>query len=280
MTYLVYTPSPPLSMYIKRLYYVNAPFPYLREKILPMPLVELKVNIAGAYQVYQADNAQPFATCAESWVVGLMSTYHIADRPNEARRIGVTFKLGGAYPFLRTPLSELCGQFVPLDAIWGSLATEIHEQLCAAPSIQARFELLERLLLERLAEAPCGLRAIRYAVEQIAAQHGALSIRTLSDHMGMSQKHLIAQFNQMVGGTPKLVARLYRFAHLVSSIDPIQPIDWTRVAHDYLFYDQSHFSHEFAAFTGHNPTEYLRLRRRMCTESPENTPYLHRLPTG
>ena len=167
-----------------------------------------------------------------------------------------------------------------LDAIWGRFAAELRERLYAAPTIQARFALLEQFLLARLCEAPQGLKAVQYAVAEIARQHGALSIRELSESMGMSQKHLIVQFKQMVGCTPKELGRLYRFADVLASIDLTQPVDWTLVAHQFHFHDQSHFIRDFREFTGNTPTDYLRLRRQMHAEKPDRTQHLRLLPIG
>jgi len=255
MTCTFYIPSPPLNTYINHLYCPNDPISYPRAKILPTPFLDLKINFGGAFQVYAADQTKAVATCAESWCVGLWSAYHIVDWPADKQYIGVNFKPGGAYPFLRLPLSELHNQVVSLDAIWGHCAAEIRERLYAAPTIQARFTLLEQFLLARLYDASTGLKAVQYAVEEITRHHGALSIRALSDHIGMSQKHLIAQFKQMVGGTPKELARLHRFAHILYSIDTTQPVDWTQVAHQSCYFDQSHFNKDFEAFTGHNPSD-------------------------
>ena len=143
----------------------------------------------------------------------------------------MSFKPGGAYPFLKLPLSELHNQIVPLDALWGRCADEIRERLYAEPTIQARFALLERLLLARLCEAPHGLNIVQAAVAVIARQHGALSIRALCEQIGISQKHLITQFKRMVGGTPKELARLDRFKHILQSIEPAKPVDWSMIAH-------------------------------------------------
>ena len=118
------------------------------------------------------------------------------------------------------------------------------------------------------------------AVAEIARHHGTLSIRELSESMGMSQKHLIVQFKQMVGCTPKELGRLYRFADLLDSIDPTQPVDWTLVAHQFYFHDQSHFIRDFREFSGHTPTDYLRLLRQMHAEKPDRTRHLRLLPIG
>jgi AraC-like DNA-binding protein len=280
MTYTRYIPSPPLDSYITCLYCPNGPIAYPCEKILPMPSLDLKVNFGDAFPVYDGKQSEPLAACAESWCVGLWNTYHIVNWPINRQYLGVVFKPGGAYPFLQLPLSELHNQVVSLDAIWGPFAAEIREQLYAAPTKQTRFVLFEQFLCARLQEVPPGLKTVRYAIGQIARQHGVVSIRDLSDQIGMSQKHLIAQFKRMIGGTPKELARLCRFAHLLSSINPTQPVDWTWVAHQFRYYDQSHLNRDFEAFTGHNPTDYLQLRRQVQASNPEHTRYLRLLPAG
>jgi AraC-like DNA-binding protein len=280
MTYIFHIPSPPLNFYIKRFYYPNESLPLPREKILPLPALDLKINFGGGFQVYDANQGEPFTTLTESWVLGLWTKYHIVDWPSDLQFLGMSFKPGGAYRFLGLPLSELQNQVVSLDAIWGTFAAELRERLYAASTIQARFALLEQFLLARLCEAPQGLKAVQYAVAEIARHHGTLSIRELSESMGMSHKHLIVQFKQMVGCTPKELGRLYRFADILASIDLTQPVDWTLVAHQFYFHDQSHFIRDFREFTGHTPTDYLRLRRQMHAETPDRTQHLRLLPIG
>ena len=75
----------------------------------------------------------------------------------------------------------------------------------------------------------------------------------------------------MVGVPPNELARFYRFAHLVGSIDPSKPVDWGRIAHQSRFYDLSHFNKDFVEFTGHSPSDYLRLRRRFHVENPNHS---------
>jgi len=274
----IYIPSPPLNAYIHNLYYVDGRAPYPHEKILPDSRLDLKINFGGAVQAYEVDHAEPFATCSDSWCVGLWSASHIVDWPLDMQYFGVSFKAGGAYPFLQLPVSELHNQVVPLDVLWGHCAAEIRERMYAASTIEARFALLEQYLLARLSEAPDGLNAVQYALTQIARCNGALSIRALSDQMGISQNHLSTQFKRLVGGTPKALARLYRFEQVLRSIDPVQPVDWAELAYQSCYYDQSHFNKDFVEFTGHNPTEYLRLRRRVHAENPQRAQYLRLLP--
>lgn len=268
MDYISRVPAPPLNAYIDDLYYIEGASPYPRLKVSPMPSLHLMINLGQPFAMYVPDQVKPFATCTESWWMGLWNTHYIIGYPMLVRFYGVHFKPAGIYPFLRLPLSELHNQVVSVDATWGHFAAEIRERLCAAPTAQDSLALLEKLLLARLAESLHGLDVVQYAIAQIARQRGALSIRWLSDHIGISENHLGTQFKRMTGVTPKDLARFYRFAHTVGLIDPIQPVDWTQIARQAHFYDLSHLNKEFLAFTGHNPTNYLELRHRFQIENP------------
>jgi AraC-like DNA-binding protein len=100
----------------------------------------------------------------------------------------------------------------------------------------------------------------------------------LSDCIGISQNHLLTQFKRMIGISPKALARLYRLKRILRSIDPTQHVDWTRIAHRSGYYDQAHFGNDFREFTGHTPTDYLRLRRQLHATNPERDRLLHVLP--
>lgn len=279
MVYIYHLPSPPLNTYIDNIYYLDGPALFSRLKVLPRPAPILMVNFANAFGVHQPDHADPLVACTESWWVGLWSTYHIVDWPLHTQCFGIHFKSGGAYPFLGFPLSELNDQVVSLDAIWGRFAAELRERLYAAPTIPAGFALLERLLLTRLCETPPGLDVVQYAIAEIARHYGVLSIRALSDQIGISQNHLGTLFKRMVGIPAKEFARFYRLGHILRSIDPALPVNWAQVAHQSLYYDQSHFTRDFAAFTGHTPGDYLRLRHQMNSANPEDDELLQLLPT-
>ena len=52
------------------------------------------------------------------------------------------------------------------------------------------------------------------------------------------------------------------------SIDPAGAVDWARTAYDAGYFDQAHFCHDFRAFTGHTPTQYVQVRRQFLREHP------------
>lgn len=275
-----YVPSAPLNQYIAAIWHSAGMAPVTREKILPTVNIGLTFNFGGPSRLSKPNGSQPFTECSGSWLSGLRSGHSILEVPPKIHMMSVDFKPGGAFPFLRFPLSEVHNQTVSLDAIWGGFAGEIRERLYEARSVRARFSLLERLLLARLSDSPNGLEAVQFAVDEIARRHGALSIHELSEHMGTSQKHLIAQFKRMMGTTPKALARVFRFRYVLENIDPLEAVDWSKIVHQAHYYDQSHFNKDFQAFTGCSPSEYVRLRRQAYRENPEHAGYLNHLPTG
>jgi AraC-like DNA-binding protein len=278
MPYLQHIPHAPLDAFVHDLYYLDGPAPYARLKIFPMPSLHLIINLGDGCRVYTPEHAQPFARRIGSCWVGLWSTHYVVEYPATTRLYGIHFKPGGAHPFLRMPLSELHNEIVALDAIWGHEAGRILERLHDAPTIGAGFARLERMLLSRLNETS-GLDMVRFAIAEIARQHGAAPIRELSDAMGISQNHLNTQFKRIAGVPPKQIARLYRFAHVLRAIDPEKTVDWTEIAHEARFFDQSHFNKDFAAFTGFSPTRYLQLRRRLHQEHTEQARSLGQMLT-
>jgi methylphosphotriester-DNA--protein-cysteine methyltransferase len=127
--------------------------------------------------------------------------------------------------------------------------------------------LLEEELMRRLRET-AGLGLVKHAGSVIAASNGSVGIGDLSVAAGVSGNHLAQRFKELIGVTPKRLARSYRFAATVLAIDPAEPIDWGDLAYGAGYFDQAHFGHEFRAFTGLTPTRYAEVRRRFLREHP------------
>jgi AraC-like DNA-binding protein len=127
--------------------------------------------------------------------------------------------------------------------------------------------LLEEELMRRLCET-AGLGLVRHMSSVIAATNGAVPIGDLSVAADVSSTHLAQRFKELIGVTPKRMARTYRFVATVLSINPAEPIDWCGLAGSAGYFDQAHFGHEFRAFTGLTPTRYVEVRRRFLREHP------------
>jgi len=108
----------------------------------------------------------------------------------------------------------------------------------------------------------------RHTSSAIAATSGAVPIGDLTVAAGVSSTHLAQRFKELIGVTPKRLARTYRFAATVFAINPVGLVDWADLAGRAGYFEQAHFGHEFRAFTGLTPTRYVEVRRRFRREHP------------
>jgi AraC-like DNA-binding protein len=280
MSFLWHAVAPPLNAYIRSIYLAEGPMPSRQDGVFPMPWTDLKFNLGDPWRVDETLEGSAVSVCDQSWCVGIWNRRHVVEWPAQTQFLGVTFKPGGAYAFLDIPLSELHNRVVPLDAIWGRFAAEARERLHAATTPERRFALVEEILLARMQERQSELRVVDHVTKQIADRRGSVQIGELTDEIGVSRKHLITLFKRMVGCTPKELARLHRFRRTLLGIDVAGRFDWTSLAHENDYYDQSHFIRDFEAYTGLSPTAYLKLRRRVHAEAPQHAAILQVLPTG
>jgi len=273
-------PAKPLSQYVECFWYVDLRVPYQREIIVPTATVELIINFGSGFKLIDKNNPQRFELNTDSWLVG-MQTEHLINEPlAETKMIGVRFKPGGTAPFFQFPASEAHNLTIELEALWGQFANELREELYELQPLAAKFTRLEQLLLSRMHIDAYQLEPISYAVQQIQRERGKLAIKPLSNAVNMSQKHLANQFRKIVGVSPKALARVTRFQHVLGTIDPTQPIDWAHVAQQCHYYDQSHFNRDFAAFAGLTPSQYIENRRAVFGDSLQQGADVHFVPIG
>src|SRR4029453_6681517 len=127
--------------------------------------------------------------------------------------------------------------------------------------------LLEEELMRRLCET-AGLGLVRHTSSVIAATSGVVAIGDLSVVAGVSSTHLAQRFKELIGVTPKRLARTHRFTATVFAINPAGPIDWADLAAGAGYFDQAHFGHEFRGFPGPPPARFVEVRGRFLREPP------------
>jgi AraC-like DNA-binding protein len=191
----------------------------------------------------------------------------VVEYPKPLRLVGVHFKPWGLSPFVDPPATELRDTWMPVDGGWRRSVERIRDRAGDRAPATATLRVLEQELRSRLAgRSARGLGLVQHTGERLEAANGAVPIGALTDAAGVTGNLLAARFKQHVGITPKRMARIYRFAQLITSVDPRRPVDWAELAHAAGYFDQAHFSREFKDFTGHTPTGYLDLRRRFPAE--------------
>ncbi|MFD0813153.1 helix-turn-helix domain-containing protein [Amycolatopsis umgeniensis] len=260
-------PRPPLDGLIDDLYYLEGAPPYARLTLPPAPAALLIVNLGAPFRI-RAGTGIETAEYADGCVITMRTRALEFGYPLPTRSVGVHVKPWGLAPFLSMPAAELCDRPVTLEQVWGrSAVAGLRDRLATADGPREMLTLLEEELMRRLCETD-GLGLVRHTRGVLAATGGAAAIGDLSVAAGVSSTHLARRFKQLVGVTPKRLARTYRLTTAVLAIDPAGRIDWSDLAGGAGYFDQAHFGHEFREFTGLTPTRYVEVRRRFLREHP------------
>lgn len=267
MEYVGQVPAPPLDRFVDDVYCLTGVPRHRRMNVPPMPSAHLFLNLGEPVRVWDSDPSVPPALLTDGWFMGVWTRRFLFEYPARVRLVGVHFKPWGVSPFVDLPATELRDRWVPVDAVWRRSLDRIRNRVGATASATETLRVLEDELRSRLAAAPSGgLDLVQHTGGRLETSHGAIPVGALADAAGVSGTHLATLFKSHVGATPKRVARIYRFARLIVSVDALRPVDWSRLAQTAGYFDHAHFSREFKDFTGHTPTGYLALRRRFPAE--------------
>lgn len=244
-------PGPPLGQFVELLWlYDHAP-PHPRERLLPTGSMELVFVLSSRR--------------AEAVVAGSYSRPAVLDTSAPATVLGVHFKPGGAYPFLKMPAGELHNVDAALQDLWGAAdVREVHARLVEAPTPDAKFDALEEALLRRALTLD-RRGAVPWAVCELSR---ARKVAEVSNQIGMSNRGFIEAFRRETGYAPKVFARVQRFQRLLRTVHRRDDVDWAEAALACGYYDQPHLIRDFRAFAEMTPSEYLAARTEHLNHVP------------
>src|SRR5262249_52463587 len=173
-----YTPRPPLSELIDSFWFWQgdaAPEPTARR--LPTGSMEFVINLGQRpFRIYDGVNHFKFEQFDDFLICGVQCEATFTNSSNRA--IGVHFKPGGAFPFLRMSLAELRDTHISLETILGTSVRRLHCQLMEAKSIDKMFMILESYLMANTVRQLQHHPAVAVALKEFTRISQA---RTISD---------------------------------------------------------------------------------------------------
>lgn len=270
MIYAAHKPAPPLAKFIDHLWFFDGYMPdHAMERLLPDATAEIVINLQPEpRRLYDRDNFDSAQLFKKSWFSGKQTRYIVIEAARQSSMMGIHFKPCGAYPFLGIDQSELTDTVIELDLLWGADINHLREELLDCPTVEEKFASAERFLLARFNGEPRAFRSVERVLSLMMKSPHGMAVRDFAAAVGITPKHLITQFNRVVGLKPKLCERITKFQNVLHSLENDNRIDWASVALSCGYYDQSHFIKEFKAFSGINPSAYLIDR----SEYPTNVP--------
>lgn len=165
------------------------------------------------------------------------------------------FNPGFASFFIRKPIHNFSGTFLPLDYFFSSQKVlSLNQQLSDQSSYIKMLQLLEDFLISEKEPKVMDTR-IKDSIHRIKEKKGLVSINDLSKEISLSRDSFEKNFRANVGTTPKQYCKIIRFrslfeeAHLQNNL--------TDLGLNGGYYDQSHFIRDFKSFTGVLPSDFF-----------------------
>lgn len=258
MAILTYIPKPPLADFVEMFWLLEGHTQAAKERALPTATVELIFDLReDSLRVFDRQHPNHVQSFRGGMICGPHSEFFVIDTARDESVLGVHFKPGGAFPFLKLPLGELHNTHVSLETLWGAPALSRRERLLEAKTPKEKFHRLEQFLQAQISRPLAQHPAVKFALKKFQHVPYMRTITDVTNQVGFSQRHFIQMFCNAVGLTPKQFCRVQRFQEVLRRLWKKQRIDWVDVALSCGYYDQAHFINDFQAFSGLNPTAYL-----------------------
>jgi AraC-like DNA-binding protein len=258
--FLTHKPSGPLAALVEMFWlWRGDPPPHRRDRMLPTGTASFIVNLADdELRIYESDTGTLARRIEGSGFSGAHLTPFVIDTAEQVYVAGAEFRPGGAWPFMAAAQDEIADVHVALRDLWGVDVASLRERLLMAASDRDRLMLLEQTLTTRLCRAPelrCEVIAAMRAIET----DPGIRMSVLERRIPLRRRRLTRLFELQVGTTPKTYARLQRFRRVLHETHRVQVADWSQIALDCGYYDQSHLNLEFKRFSGFTPAQYATL---------------------
>lgn len=257
MTYHEIRPDSRLKQYVKCYYiYTSSSEVTFEDTVFPSGCMEIIFNLGtGSWQT--ADDKE-FVTTPPVELWGQIV------RPLPVRSIGCNTMLGirffphAAAYFLPDKIDLFTNQVADLRSLCGNEVNVLHEKLQETAAWNAKIELIESFLLQRIAQP--GKTAGKWAVVndvmyEIRKDDFFDNMENVAARYGITSRYLQKLFLQYTGLTPKLYSKINRFQNSLKLVAK-KDTSLTSIAYDCGYFDQSHFIREFKSFTGITPSVY------------------------
>lgn len=263
--YEEFEPPARLRPFLRATFFAEGQIHYPTDRILPNGLAVAIFNLSAPHLVGKRPDRTDWESFEQGWVHGVQTTPMFNTPTGRTRVLGMLFDPVGLHALTGADITRWTDRTVGAGE---ALPAEFLERLApwlqdpgAAPAHRAIHELFgEMARLEQpgwVLDLAGGLRE----------KNGMVSLDAAYRAIGHSARHINTVFKRTNGVSPKTLSCIYRLNALLGEIDAAGPVNWAKLAHDYGFYDQSHFNREFRRFAGMTPRTWLEGRRTAYPEA-------------
>jgi AraC-like DNA-binding protein len=168
--------------------------------------------------------------------------------------VGIRFRPSAGGQVLRTPLSEIANQRVPLADLLPPAARRLPPTLDPEEAADRVLTITGGLVVDGAPD-----RAMARAA--VLLRNPAARAEAVAAEVGLSERQFRRRSQAAVGYSPKTLQRVLRFHRFVRLLDAAPAPDLAALAADAGYADQAHLTRECSALSGYTPAALARVRR-------------------
>lgn len=171
--------------------------------------------------------------------------------------VGILFRPGGIYPFVRSPLGDLIDTYLSLDGLFVGYSPEFAAELLTL----SNDDILARLADFLNAQRPIPYPAAKETGEIVERISRNTTLKRVSDVAASEKIHvrrLEQLFYEYIGMSPKLVISRFRIQEAADRLRKSPDMRLTELSYELGYSDQAHFTNDFRRIIGCTPSEYLK----------------------
>jgi AraC-like DNA-binding protein len=191
-------------------------------------------------------------------ICGQQTTYYDLTPVGKVGMVFVVFKPYGAGMFFKIPMNEIADKNIAFEHIVKIETCEMEDKIQNASSMEERICIIDNYLVKKLIQNHNNGEQIIHAFNKIYQKKGEISVKKLADTACLSIKQFERKFSGLVGVNPKQFLRTVRFQHVLQMKKSRRFLDYTSLAMECGYFDQSHFINDFKTITGLTPGEFFQ----------------------
>ncbi|MFN8430321.1 MAG: AraC family transcriptional regulator [Spirosomataceae bacterium] len=174
------------------------------------------------------------------------------------QQVGVIFRPGGAFPFIKIPIEEFKNQAIDAELINKSVFEKIYDRLGEVESCENRIMRLEKILLEMLSRYD--FQTLPQDFINLIKLKNTFKINELIDKTGYSHQYVNKILRAHAGVNLKSLQTIFKVSQAVKMLQGDSKIEnFAGLANDLNYFDQAHFIHQIKKMTGFTPKEFKAL---------------------
>lgn len=177
---------------------------------------------------------------------------------NNIQTFGIRFYPGGLQAFINESASEFTDKMELIDTIGQDILIEFTKEISKIADISNKISFANRYFTLKMKVFIPWEDKFQNMLYHIYNSKGIIQVKDIAQREAISEKQVTRILYNRVGVGAKTFIKTIRFQNALKMINTKKTVRIVDAALEAGYYDQSHFIHDFYAFSSVNPSEYSK----------------------